>query len=507
MHIKVSYRYLIYGILFGILFPILATLIVSYQEFGTISIETAINIQKNNLLLWIIDSAPLFLGLFALKAGLAQEKVNETNTYLKKKVAEQTKGINQINQQLRVEIKEKRDQEKILLNAMEDAQQGIKIKDQFLSNMSHEIRTPMNGIRGMTNLLLSTELSELQHKYLSAIDYSSKNLLVIINDILDLSKINSEKLEIEKINFKLRDVLDSVHKTFELKTNDKAIDLHLEIDENVPKKLCGDPVRINQILLNIVGNAVKFTEKGSVTILCKLHQQTEEEITIAFEVIDTGIGIKKENIKNVFENFSQANSTITRKFGGTGLGLPISKKLIELHGGVLGIESELGKGTSFSFTINFNHPLADTEKDMIEKGRIISEAQKSRVKILLAEDNKINQLVATKFLARFGFKADVANDGKEAIEMSIAKDYDLILMDVQMPQIDGLEATRIIKSNLKEKDKTIKVMAMTASVLRSEVDRCFDAGMDAFISKPFDPDDLYQKIINLTCGMEESVSN
>jgi signal transduction histidine kinase/CheY-like chemotaxis protein len=499
MRTKVSYRYLIYGIIFGSLFPILATLIVSYQDYGNISIQNILTIQSENLLIWIINTAPLFLGLFALKAGLAQENINNINANLEKKIKEQTAGITNINEQLRREIQEREQKEIQLVEAMEAAQQGILSKDQFLSNMSHEIRTPMNGIIGMTNILLNTDLSETQHNYLSAIDYSAKNLLVIINDILDLSKINAEKLEIEKVNFSIKEVLDSVYKTLKVKVDEKAIGLNFNIENSIPNKMSGDRVRVSQILLNIVGNAVKFTEKGAVTVNCSFKEQTEQNLAVHFNVIDTGIGIKKESIQAVFESFSQANSGIARKYGGTGLGLPISKKLIELHGGELSLESEYGKGSTFSFILNFG--IAATEEDTKEKKKhlLVSDEAKSKIKILLAEDNKINQLVAKRFLDRFGFQSDIANDGNETIQMVRKNDYDLILMDIQMPELDGLEATRFIRSKLTGKKKGIKIMAMTASVLKKEIDRCYEAGMDDYIPKPFDPDELYEKIVNLTC--------
>lgn len=497
MNLKVSVRYLIYGVLFGLMFPIIASMILSFQEFGFVSLKTLIAVQESHLLLWIIDSAPVFLGLFALKAGLTQEKVNRININLEKRIQKQIQGIKTINTQLRAEIKNRQSKEQKLVAAMEEAQQGVIAKDQFLSNMSHEIRTPMNGVRGMTDLLLKTDLSPLQAKYLKAIDYSSKNLLVIINDILDLSKINSEKLEIEKINFNLSEILDSVQKTFEFKTKEKAIEFKLDLDPNIPEKLCGDPTRISQILLNIVGNAVKFTETGSVTLNCYLKKQSRLGYCIAFDVIDTGIGIKKENIKNVFKTFSQANSTITRKFGGTGLGLPISKKLIELQGGTIGIKSKPGQGTTFSFTLELGEPLPETKPLRSAIKIDVTKEQKSKIKILLAEDNKINQLVAVKFLDRFGFKSDIANNGKEAVEKMKNNDYDLVLMDIQMPEMDGLQASRIIKSNLKVEEKDTKIMAMTASVLKKEIKKCYDAGMDDYIPKPFNPDELYDKIVSL----------
>jgi signal transduction histidine kinase/ActR/RegA family two-component response regulator len=498
MLIRVSYRYLIYGVLFGGCFPVLATLIISYQEFGNFSYQNILTIQTGNPLIWIIDTAPLFLGFFALKTGYAQQKVEEINENLEKKVIEQTSGIKRINEQLRDQIKERKLKESELLEAMEAAKQGVLSKDQFLSNMSHEIRTPMNGIIGMTDILLNTNLTKNQRKYLSAIEYSAKNLHVIINDILDLSKINAEKLELEHLNFKIREVLESVQKTLKVKVDEKAIGLHINIDNQIPEKMSGDPVRLNQILLNIVGNAVKFTKKGEVTVNCSLSIKTEQGFQILFEIIDTGIGIKKEDIKYVFESFSQANSSIARKFGGTGLGLPISKKLIELHGGKLHLESEYGQGTTFSFKLNFGFPLVEPESLGTREHIEIPDEKKAKIKILLAEDNKINQLVAKRFINRFGFQLDIANDGKEAIKMVRKNNYDLILMDIQMPELDGLEATRFIRTKLEGQKKNIKIMAMTASVLKKEIDRCYEAGMDGYIPKPFDPDELYEKIIELT---------
>ncbi len=501
MNIRTSHRYLLLGALFGLSFPVMSTLIVAYQSAGLITFSSLISAQQSNLLLWIIDSAPIFLGAFAWLAGLKQERVNRINKSLEARVEKQTIGIKKINQQLLLEITEREVKEVMLLEAMEEAKQGVRSKDQFLSNMSHEIRTPMNGIIGMTDILLGTELDELQHKYLSAIDYSAKNLLVIINDILDLSKINSEKLELERVNFNIYNVLDSVSKTFEVKIKEKAIGFNFDVEEDLPRKVCGDPVRVNQILLNIIGNAIKFTEKGSVTIKCGLFEKNENHIILNFAVIDTGIGIKEENIDKVFESFSQANTSITRKFGGTGLGLPISKKLIELHGGTLKLESTYGEGTIFSFNLKFGYPIIEEAKKVQPAGAQLTDLQKSKIRILLAEDNKINQLVATKFLDRFGFKSDIANNGQEAIDRVENQEYDLILMDVQMPEVDGLQATRIIKSSQRTRNKDIKVMAMTASVLKDEVQRCYDAGMDDYIPKPFDPDELYAKIVSLTADV------
>ncbi|MFT5169275.1 MAG: CheY-like chemotaxis protein [Saprospiraceae bacterium] len=243
----------------------------------------------------------------------------------------------------------------------------------------------------------------------------------------------------------------------------------------------------------------RLLKKGGITVNCLLKKQTAENYEVHCEVIDTGIGIKKEDIQNIFESFSQANSRIACKYGGTGLGLPISKKLIELHGGELRLESEYGKGTTFSFTLNFGTAQAEEKSEEVKKQLYVSDEEKAKIKILIAEDNKINQLVAKRFLDRFGFQSDIANDGNETIQMVRDNDYDLILMDIQMPELDGLEATRFIRSQLTEKKRGIKIMAMTASVLKKEIDKRYAAGMDDYTPKPFDPDELYEKIVCLIC--------
>lgn len=375
------------------------------------------------------------------------------------------------------------------------AEQSEKFKQQFLANMSHEIRTPMNSVIGLTNLLIKTELNEQQRKYLNVIKKSSENLLVIINDILDLSKIEAGKMDFEKIPFSLEDLSETLYHTLLFKAEDKKLFFKINIDPGTPKMILGDPTRLNQILINISGNAIKFTESGGVTVDIKQINQQGNVSMMQFTVTDTGIGISEESIGKIFESFSQASSDTTRKFGGTGLGLTISKQLVELQGGNIHVKSTLGKGTSFIFTIPYQ--VADDTNSGSDKDNKdnIDPAQLTGMKILLAEDNPFNQMVAVDTLGDIikDLMIEIAGNGKEAVEKLQEGDYDVVLMDIQMPEMDGFEATRTIRQLPTPKSKTA-IMAMTANVTAEEVAKCFEVGMDAYISKPFDTQDLVNKL-------------
>jgi signal transduction histidine kinase/ActR/RegA family two-component response regulator len=367
------------------------------------------------------------------------------------------------------------------------AEQSERFKQQFLTNMSHEIRTPMNAVMGMTNLLLQKQPRTDQEPYLSGMQKSAENLLHIINDILDLSKIEAGKIEIEKIDFSLQEVAGQVEQILQLKAVEKDLQLLFEVDPAIPV-LLGDPVRLYQVLMNLVGNAIKFTEKGSVHLAIQRMptNDSSEIIPIQFKVADTGIGIPKEKLETVFEDFQQASSSDSRKYGGTGLGLTISKQLVELLGGSIAIESEEGIGTTFSFILKFDAGSAERLQQELDHADSIDGSILDGLKILVADDNEYNLIVATDTLH---LQADLsimtAHNGNEAIRLFEENEFDLILMDVQMPELNGFEATRYIRDHFPSPKKDIPIIALTASVLRIDLDKTRQAGMNTYISKPY----------------------
>ncbi|MFI5218478.1 MAG: ATP-binding protein [Bacteroidia bacterium] len=382
---------------------------------------------------------------------------------------------------------------KLLAVAKEKAEQSEKFKQQFLANMSHEIRTPMNAVMGMTNLVLDTSLNSKQKFYLEGIKNSSETLLYIINDILDLSKIEAGKIELEKIDFSIRDMAEQVKQTLHHKAEEKGLEFITDIDSKIPDVLVGDPTRLNQVLMNLAGNAIKFTEKGSVTIEIK---KTSYENVIRFSIIDTGIGIPQDKLQTVFESFSQAHSSDTRKFGGTGLGLTISRQLVEMMGGKISIDSEEGAGAAFSFEINC--PVGSKERLNEQKSsEQIDGTILNGLKILVVDDNEYNRVVVHDTLMP-GVEITQAANGKETIGLIAQKDFDVILMDIQMPLMNGYEATRHIREKFDAPKNQIPVIALTASVVRSDLDKCRTAGMNDYVPKPFKASQLISAIAKAT---------
>jgi len=381
-----------------------------------------------------------------------------------------------------------------LAEAKKIAEDSVKIKQDFMANMSHEIRTPMNAIIGFTQLLQKTNLNEEQQKYLRSIKISGENLIVIINDILDFSKIEAGKLNIESVDFNLAQLFTDIKLIEENAVLAKGLSLDFSIDSSVPNWINADPVRINQILLNLLTNAIKFTHQGGIFVKV-WTEKTGNKTLLKILCKDSGIGISEEKQQYIFESFTQENGDTTRKYGGTGLGLTIVKKLLELMGGDITLKSKVGEGSEFLVSIPYGFvegKLGDEENI----DQVYVEDELKGKKILLAEDNMMNQILAKKVLSDVGIITDIAENGLEAIDLVQKNDYDLILMDIMMPEMDGLEATKEIRKQFSSTQ--LPILAMTAFVFTGGDDqKIYEAGMDDFILKPFNPDSLYTKIYSL----------
>jgi PAS domain S-box-containing protein len=386
-------------------------------------------------------------------------------------------------------------------SATKIAEDAVRSKQQFLSNMSHEIRTPMNAIIGFTKVLLKSELNAKQKEYLTAIKMSGDALTVLINDILDLAKVDAGKMIFEQTPFKMAASISAMIHLFETKIQEKNLLLIKEYDSKIPDVLVGDPVRLHQIILNLISNAVKFTAKGEIKVCVRLLSEDEEKAILEFSISDTGIGIAENKIDHIFENFQQASSETSRLYGGTGLGLAIVKQLVESQGGTITVKSKLDAGSAFSFVLSFMKTNAEVELEKVMEGKDINV---ENIKVLVVEDIPLNQLLMKTLLDEFGFERDIADNGKIAIEKLQNKSYNIILMDLHMPEMNGFETTEYIR---KKMNSQIPIIALTADVTTADLKKCTAVGMNDYISKPIDERLLYCKIVDLLKKAKPSRGN
>lgn len=433
------------------------------------------------------DTYGKIIGAVVVARDITEQKQNEKELIEAKTFAEQSTKI----------AEEAKNRAELATHLAEDA---VKSKQQFLSNMSHEIRTPMNAIIGFTKVVLKTNLTVKQKEYLTAIKISGDALIVLINDILDLAKVDAGKMTFEQIPFKMATSISSMVHLFETKIQEKNLELITEYDKNIPEVLVGDPIRLNQIILNLVSNAVKFTNKGKIIVRVKMLKENSDNVTIEFSIIDSGIGIEKNKIKDIFENFHQASHVTSRLYGGTGLGLAIVKQLVEPQGGSIRVESEINKGSTFSFILNF-------QKSELNQAIEIRESEYTNevkhVSVLVVEDITLNQLLMKTILDDFGFEWDIADNGKIAIEKLKVKKYDIILMDLQMPEMSGYEATEYIRNKMKS---NIPIIALTADVTTIDLEKSKAVGMNEYITKPINEELLYKAIISSLKKPEKSIT-
>ena len=423
-----------------------------------------------------------------------QGTIKYINEYIKCLTDENNYPLKVLGTVQDVSIQKEIEQE--LIDAKNLAEESVKLKERFLTNMSHEIRTPMNGVVGFAKILEETTLDENQLQSVLAIRTAGENLMTIINDILDLSKIEADKMVFETIPFSISKTVNSVVELIGASAKGKQVTISSVIADTLTDTLIGDPTRLSQILINLAGNALKFTNEGSVLVKLAEEEISATTTHVRFSIIDTGIGIPEDKLDSIFESFNQASNETTRKYGGTGLGLTITKKLVELQGGEIKVESEIDKGSVFSFSLPFIKD-SNSSSDLKNTGkRVLDPSFLKGKNILLVEDNELNQLLTVKLFKKWNKEIDVAENGRIAISKVVANDYDIILMDIQMPEMDGNEVTKYIRENLAFDKSQVPIIAMTAHATADEEKKCRQNGMNDYLSKPFDFNVLLEKLFD-----------
>lgn len=467
------YNYALYGALFGICFPVIASIIHMY-ELGGISSENFGQSQSTPLL-WIIDTAPLFLGLFAYFGGLQMDRVKNQNQKLEK--------LYHATQEL-----------------SEKEREANRAKSEFLAHMSHEIRTPMNAIIGLTYLLQKTTLSEKQLQHIQKIDGASQNLLRVINDILDFSKIEAGKLDVETTDFSLDEMVNGISDLANVKLKQKpGVELIFDIDRNLPNRLVGDPVRLKQILLNLIDNSIKFTDKGEVKLSLSTLSETDEKINIRFLVSDTGIGIEQEKLKSLFSPFIQADASTTRIYGGTGLGLTICKRLIDMMGGTITVDSTPGEGTTFTIEMSLDKSAKSSKKRLLEQ-------QGAKLKALVVDDLESARMVMCEMLESFGFATECAKDGYTALSaisnsIELNDPFSIVIMDWKMPGMNGVETINKMKQTFKSNVPMV-VMATAYGMDEAKISAA-KGDIGAYLVKPVNSSILYDTLNTLLIGKQD----